>query len=197
MYLNSDKLGRRSIRLKGWNYASPGRYFVTICTRNRECLFGEISNGDMSLNDAGNNVEKCWQEIPKHFPHVALDEFIIMPNHVHGIIAITRFVGAYNHTPRRLNRPIKEGAISLPPLPGNLLPQSPSKTIGSVVRGFKIGVGEWFRKNMDMSAIWQRNYYEHIIRCEAELNNTRQYIQDNPSAWPQDEENPERIGRGV
>ena len=195
MRMNPDIRGRRSIRLKGWNYASPGWYFGTICTLNRECLFGKIADMKMILNDAGHIVERCWQDIPKHFSHIALDEFIVMPNHVHGIIAITRSVGAYNHTPQRLDRPIQRRANIYSPLPdGNTCPplRSPSKTVGSIVRGFKIGVSEWFRKNKDMSAIWQRNYYEHIIRNETELNQIRQYIRDNPAAWLEDDENPNK-----
>jgi REP element-mobilizing transposase RayT len=172
--MNLDIRGRRSIRLKGWDYASPGWYFVTLCTRNRECLFGDIANENMLLNDAGRNVKKCWQDIPGHFPNVTLDEFIIMPNHVHGIIFIAHFVGAYKHTPQKLDQPIQRRANIYSPLPDTPPLRSPSKTVGSVVRGFKIGVSEWFRKNTDMSAIWQRNYYEHIIRNETELNQIRQ-----------------------
>jgi putative transposase len=190
--MNSDLRGRRSIRLKGWDYASPGWYFVTLCAQNRECLFGDIVNEDMLLNDAGRNIKKCWQDIPEHFPHVTLDEFIIMPNHVHGIIFIAHSVGAYNHTPPKLDRPIRRRANIYSPLPDNPPLRSPSKTVGSIIRGFKIGVNEWFRKNTDMSAIWQRNYYEHIIRNEIELDQTRQYIYDNPATWPLDDENPEK-----
>lgn len=188
--MNRDLRGRRSIRLKGWDYASPGWYFVTLCTWNRECLFGDIANGNVLLNDAGRNVKKCWQDIPGHFPNVTLDEFIIMPNHVHGIIFIAHSVGAYKHTPQELDQPIRRRANIYSPLPDTPPLRSPSKTVGSVVRGFKIGVSEWFHKNTDMSAIWQRNYYEHIIRNETELNQIRQYIRSNPVSWMEDEENP-------
>ncbi|MEI6613977.1 MAG: hypothetical protein WCL37_03700 [Chrysiogenales bacterium] len=114
--MNPDLRGRRSIRLKGWDYASPGWYFVTICAQSRKCLFGDIANGDMLLNDAGRNVKKCWQDIPEHFPHVTLDEFVVMPNHVHGIIFITFSVGAYNYTPQKLDRPIRRKANIYSPL---------------------------------------------------------------------------------
>ena len=114
------------------------------------------------MNDAGRNVKKYWQDIPEHFPHVTLDEFVIMPNHVHGIIFIAHSVGAYKHTPHEgLANHNKPGAKYFSPLPDNPPLRSPSKTVGSIVRGFKIGVGEWFRKNTDMSAIWQRNYYDY------------------------------------
>jgi putative transposase len=144
----------------------------------------------MLLNDAGRNVKKCWQDIPGHFPNVTLDEFIVMPNHVHGIIFIAHSVGAYKHTPQKLDQPIQRRANIYSPLPDTPPLRSPSKTVGSVVRGFKIGVSEWLRKNTDMSPIWQRNYYEHIVRNETELNQIRQYIRSNPASWMEDEENP-------
>jgi putative transposase len=87
-----DIRGRCSIRLRGWDYASPGLYFVTLCVQNRECLFGEIANGEMDLTDAGMMIEITWLEIPQKYPGVILDEFVIMPNHVHGIIGL--YVGA-------------------------------------------------------------------------------------------------------
>lgn len=92
-----DKHHRRSIRLPGYDYSRAGAYFVTICAQDRACLFGDIADGVMRLNDAGRVVERCWHEIPIHFPHVELDEFVIMPNHVHGIIVIVEnHVGAKN-----------------------------------------------------------------------------------------------------
>jgi len=129
----------------------------------------------MVLNDAGFIAEKCWNEIPAHFPHIELDEFVIMPNHVHGILSITAAVGAKN----------------VSPLPSQQM-HGPSKTIGSVIRGFKIGVTKWMRQNTPVYSVWQRNYYEHIIRDDASLNLIRQYIMENPSRWTEDEENPAR-----
>lgn len=84
---DSDKHHRRSLRLQGYDYTREGAYFVTVCIHDRAFLFGDISDGKMILNDAGLMAEKCWRDIPTHFPHVALDEFVIMPNHIHGIIA--------------------------------------------------------------------------------------------------------------
>ncbi|MBU4269145.1 MAG: glucose-6-phosphate dehydrogenase [Acidobacteria bacterium] len=112
----SDIHRRRSIRLKGWDYGSLGYYFVTICTQNREYLFGDITNGNIALNDVGHIVEKCWQDIPAHFPHADLDEFIVMPNHFHGIIVIEGSVGAYKHTPVRSHRLPFPGRIFIRPL---------------------------------------------------------------------------------
>jgi REP element-mobilizing transposase RayT len=90
---------RRSIRLKGYDYSQEGAYFITICTQDRVCLFGDIVDGKMRLNDKGQHVEKCWHEILVHFPNVELDEFVIMPNHVHGILVIDDIVRAKNFSP--------------------------------------------------------------------------------------------------
>ena len=133
---------RQSIRLKEYDYSSEGAYYITICVNDR----------------------KCWNEIPEHFPHTALDNYILMPNHVHGIINI--FVGAKNFLP---------------------LQHGTSKTIGSVVRGFKIGVTKWVRQNTDTKNVWQRNYYEHVIRNAVELHKIREYIINNPAKWEDDE----------
>ena len=117
----SDSHRRRSIRLKGWDYGSLGYYFVTICTQNREPLFGDITNGNMALNEIGCIVEKCWQDIPAHFPHVHLDEFIVMPNHFHGIIVMKGSVGAYKHTPQRSDQSVqREGEYSFAPTNGSI-----------------------------------------------------------------------------
>ena len=167
------KKARRSIRLKGYDYSQSGAYFVTICVQNRESLFGNIVGGKMVLNEAGRIADSCWNAIPDHFPHVALDEYVIMPNHVHGILFITNHpkasVGAKDFSPVR--------------------PHGTSGTIGSVVRGFKIGVTKWFRSRHGEGIIWQRNYYEHIIRNDNDLNAIREYIICNPERWETDREN--------
>ena len=173
---------RKSIRLQGYDYSQAGAYFITICTHNRVPLFGEIVDGVMVLNTAGQIVEKCWCAIPEHFPQVTLDEFVVMPNHVHGIIT----VGANNHLPQHyLPLPSDETPIQSnePPRP---LQHGTSRTIGSMVRGFKIGVTRWFRANTDIHAVWQRNYYEHIIRNEDAYLKIAEYIQTNPQRWETD-----------
>lgn len=214
---------RRSIRLKGYHYAQNGAYFVTLCTHNRECLFGDIVNGTMNLNGLGNVAKQCWEDIPKHFPHVELDEWVIMPNHIHGIICI---VGAKNFSPQMHEMgndlvPFHNDAAQLPNDSSQIIDgfnathlgangsygasygandylplrqHGTSKTIGSIVRGFKIGVTKWARnvganhdlfvaKNFSPHRIWQRNYYEHIIRNEKSLHNIREYIFNNPKNW--------------
>ena len=173
---NPDKHHRRSIRLCGYDYAQEGLYFVTVCCQGRACLFGEIVDGEMILNPAGRMVEKCWLDIPKHFPHAVLHDYIIMPNHVHGIIELTDVVaGATNVRAKNFS-----------PLPRQSQFRSPSKTIGSIVRGFKIGVTKWMRQNTDTFPVWQRNYYEHIIRNAESYGNIAEYIITNPARWQDD-----------
>ena len=168
MKYNPEKHHRKSIRLKNYDYSKPGIYFVTICTKNREFLFGEIVNGVIVLNDAGKIAQQCWLEIPEHFPCVSLDKFVIMPNHIHGIIIINHVAGVQNIEPLQQFNQFQK-----------IIPNS----IGSIVRGFKIGVTKWFRQNNILNVVWQRNYYEHIIRNEKELNKIREYIINNPLKW--------------
>jgi REP element-mobilizing transposase RayT len=169
--------------LKGYDYSQEGAYFITICTQDRVCLFGDIVDGKMRLNDKGQHVEKCWHEILVHFPNVELDEFVIMPNHVHGILVIDDIVGAKNFSPLQL-MPSRSN-----PVPAQT-PRGTSKTIGSIIRGFKIGVTKWFRQNTPVYTVWQRNYYEHIIRNEETLHCSREYVINNPAQWELDRENP-------
>ena len=174
MSYDPDKHHRRSIRLKGQDYAEPGAYFITVCTHERACLFGHVVNGEMHLNDAGEIARRCWEDIPHHFPLVELDAFVVMPNHVHGMIVI-------------LGRGEKSFA---PTTTTTTTPQSPSRAVGSIIRGFKIGVTKWFRANTDVYSVWQRGYYEHIVRSEPELMAIREYILGNPVRWDDDENNP-------
>ncbi|CAK8713892.1 Transposase IS200-like domain-containing protein [Candidatus Electronema halotolerans] len=124
MSYNPDIHHRRSIRLRGYDYSQAGVYFVTLCTHNRECLFGEIANGAMQLNAAGKIVADEWLKIAQIRDEIELDEWAVMPNHLHGIMVLTDTVGAKNFS---------------------LLQNGTSKTIGSIVRGFKIGVTKWMR----------------------------------------------------
>lgn len=159
---------RRSIRLKGYDYSQAGLYFITIVCQDRAHLFGKIKNGEMVLNDAGCIADECWLEITNHFPNVVLREFVVMPNHIHGIVELkTEFaaaVGANDNSPLR----------------------SPSKTIGSIVHGYKIGVTKWIRHNTDARNVWQRNYYEHVIRNHVEYQRLSKYIMNNPQRWDND-----------
>jgi len=201
MKYDPDKHHRRSIRLKGYDYSGFGAYFVTVCTHNRECLFGDIVNGKITLNDAVRMVETVWGELPVQFPDMKLDEFIIMPNHFHGIIVLS--------SPRRSEsciRPCsdaqKKGDHKDRPYgklpnkfvrPHGTLP----KTLGRIFQAFKSITTHEYVNGVKRTGwlpfsgkFWQRNYYEHIIRNEKELNQIRQYIIDNPLNWEADEENP-------
>ena len=172
-----NKHHRKSIRLKGYDYSQQGCYFVTICTKNRMPLFGEIAGGEMNLNFWGRITDECWQAIPDHYPHVSLDEYVIMPNHIHGIIVINPSggVGVQNVEPLRHEYQINQYQHIIP------------KSLGSIVRGFEIGVTKWFRHHTDIHTVWQRNFHDHVIRNEEGLNRIRQYIMDNPKNWEKDE----------
>jgi putative transposase len=179
---------RRSIRLKGYDYSQAGLYFITICINDRKCLFGEIIDGKMILNDAGKIAYKCWLEIPEHFPDTVLHEHIIMPNHVHGIIELIQSVGVQNFEPLQSQNESASnfGVQNFEPQQNQfqkIIPHS----IGSIIRGYKIGVTKWFRNNTDNKNIWQRNYYEHIIRDEKSHQRISEYIRNNPNNWNKDD----------
>ncbi|MCL2683218.1 MAG: transposase [Bacteroidales bacterium] len=173
MRYNSNIHHRRSIRLKGYDYSQAGLYFVTICVRNREHLFGEIQNWEMVLNGYGEIVARCWSEIPKHYPNTILHEFVVMPNHVHGIIQIIEPVGAQNFVPLHIP---KQNTFQ------KIIPRS----IGSIIRGFKIGVTKQLNQFECFGVIWQRNYYEHIILTNRSYQYIANYIINNPKNWEKD-----------
>lgn len=165
--MENKKHHRRSIRLKGYDYSLTGVYFVTICSQNRDCLFGDIQNGKMVLNNTGRIVFDEWMKTPLLRPNVELDEFVVMPNHVHGIIMITE-----SH---------RRGVSQYAPAPL----RSPSQTLGAIIRGYKSAVKTRInnRQIIPISKIWQRNYWEHIIRNESEMLRIREYIRKNPKKW--------------
>jgi REP element-mobilizing transposase RayT len=182
-----DRYHRRSIRLKGYDYAQAGAYFVTLCTQERACLFGEVVDGEMRLDAGRQIVRQCWAEIPIHFPRVALDAFVVMPNHVHGIIILTddMKVGA---------RHAEVGARHAVPQQTERFGQPVAGSIPTVIRSLKSAVA--YRLNAlrgtPDTPVWQRNYYEHIIRNERALIAIRAYILKNPIQWAVDCENPQR-----
>ncbi len=166
---------RRSVRLRGYDYTREGAYFVTICTHNRIPLFGEISEHEIRLNDAGRIAYRLWEQIPEHFDDVDTDEFIVMPNHIHGIIVITGSdVGATHASPLR-------GAS-----------QSSKASLGTIVGSYKSAVSKRLNqyRGTHTTPVWQRNYYEHVIRNEAALHDIRYYIIYNPAKWADDPDNP-------
>jgi len=181
--LFKNKYRIESIRLKNYDYSSPGAYFITICARNMEHFFGKIIDGKMRLSVIGKIVEQCWLKIPKHFSFVKLDEWIIMPNHIHGIL----FFNDRGNNERR-DAKFCVSTINAKTKNGNVFgPQS--MNLASVVRGFKIGVTKYVRQNLKIDNIWQPRFYDRIIRDELELNNIRNYIIENPAKWWRDRNN--------
>ena len=162
---------RCSIRLQGFDYTREGAYFVTVCTRNRACLFGDVDLGEMRLNDAGRVVRAVLNELPDHYPHVALDAWVIMPNHAHVVVVLT--------------------GAGLKPAP-TAATDTTRHGLSEIVRAFKTFSARRINAihGTPGTPVWQRNYYEHIIRDDAALNRIRQYIMENPSRWPEDPENP-------
>lgn len=164
---------RRLLRLRGYDYSQPGAYFVTVCTKDGEGLFGEISDGSMRLNVSGEMVQECWVDLPRRYPYVELDAFVVMPNHIHGIIVIS--VGAIHELPVEEYR-TERRKMSLPKIIG-YAKMNTAKRINQLRHTYG-------------APVWQRSYYEHVIRDEASLNRIRQYIAENPLRWADDEENP-------
>ena len=165
---------RKSIRLEGYDYSQPGMYFVTVCVQGKKHLLGEIEMAKMHLSELGRKVWETWEELPKRYRNIELDEGVVMPNHFHGIIVIKN-VGA----PLAGARSERAGA-------------RPAPTLGSVIGAFKSMTARQFllSSKKNPSQLWQRNYYERVIRNEKELFETRQYIQQNPLKWELDPENP-------
>ena len=173
---NSREHNRQSIRLKGYDYSKPGYYFITICVSNRYHLFGKVSEGCVYLNKYGEIAEKEWLYTEILRDNVRLDEFIVMPNHVHGIILITHQMNS---------RGVSQYASAVEP-ENNF--RSPSNNLGAIVRGFKSTVTKQINElnNQPGDKVWQRNYYDHIIRNRQDLNRIRKYIRDNPENWEND-----------
>ena len=171
MYSESFKelyFKRRSLRLPGYNYSWPGAYFVTICTHEKQNLFGNITDSSMKLNPYGEIVQLCWKDIPYHYPEVNNETFMVMPNHIHGIIILQ-----------------DDQRAGLKPAP------TKRYALSEIVRAFKTyssrGINEL--RNSPGKSVWQRSYYEHIIRSESEYQKIGEYILYNPSKWETDQEN--------
>jgi REP element-mobilizing transposase RayT len=189
MTYNPEIHHRRSIRLRGYDYAGLGAYFVTICAHNRACLFGEIAEGNVRLNEAGHMVVQWWQELSQKFPSIEIDESIVMPNHVHGILA---FIGApLCGRPNPSNREQPGRSRRAAPTLGDVMTWLKTMTTNAYIRGVKDSGWNPFE-----GTLWQRNYYEHIIRDEHSLDALRRYIVDNPAKWPDDENHPDHLRNG-
>jgi putative transposase len=187
--MNEDEQpGRHSIRVKRYDYAQAGGYFVTMVTMRRECLFGEIVNREMKFNTLGRIIQECWQAIPEHFPNTDVGVFVVMPNHVHGIILIHENVGRGTIYPAG-RMPIT-GARRASPLPAQ--GTSPG-SLGTIIGSFKSSVSRRAGRELNSGNIWQRNYYEHIIRDERDYERIIDYISTNPIHWEDDEENQDNL----
>jgi putative transposase len=175
MKYQKDIYRRKSLRLKGYNYKQAGAYFVSICTLNRACLFGNIISEEMVLNDAGRIVADEWIKTVEIRNNIELDEWVVMPNHFHGILVINECRGTARRAPT-----VEEFGK---PVPGS---------IPTIIRSFKSAVTKRINelRNSPGEKVWQRNYYEHIIRNENELKQIREYITNNPLKWDLDRENP-------
>jgi len=171
---------RRTVRLKTFDYSQPGAYFLTICAHNHKCLFGRAIWGQMGLNALGTIVNECWLEIPRHFPNAALAAHIVMPNHLHGIVVIRE----------RARRAVPLQNCDV----GGKFGSPVTGSIPTIIASFKSAVSRRIRETAGKPAlrVWQRNYYEHVIRNEADFQKTCEYIRQNPAPWDFDEENPQR-----
>lgn len=229
-----QKHQRRSLRLRGYDYSQAGAYFVTVCAQGRACLFGEVIGDQMHLNEAGRIVMAEWDRLAVRFPTVELDAFVVMPNHIHGIVVIS--VGG-----TRVDTTVGAGLVPAPCVavgtvvvtePGATTRVAPTRTagngintddvtagiegdvtastvdtepiLGDIVGAFKSLTTDLYIHGVKQSGwpgfrlkLWQRNYYEHIIRSEKSLNRIRRYIFDNPAQWATDPENPQAEKRSA
>jgi REP element-mobilizing transposase RayT len=215
---NSTMPCRRSLRLQGYDYAMAGAYFVTICTQDRACLFGDVVGGAMCLNEAGEMAVALWDGIASQFSGVEVDQFVVMPNHLHGILVLldgdaarattieattigatttgTTTIGATTRVAPTVDRPVGAplvgarvvGACVRAPIRlGDVVGAFKSMATVGYIGGVKARGWPEFR-----GRLWQRNYYEHIIRDEAALDRIRRYIDDNPARWEFDDDNPRK-----
>lgn len=181
---------RRSIRLPGYDYTQSGAYFVTICAYQKECLFGEIVDGQMRLNQYGQIVADEWKQSSVIRKEIQLDASIVMPNHFHGIVVITNNMIQVSDRVEA-NNPV--GANCRSPLQSSMKP----KSLSSLIAGFKSITTKQINilRNAPGTSVWQRNYYEHIIRSQDALNRIREYIINNPNSWETDQLNPQNSSK--
>jgi putative transposase len=190
MTLFQNRYRIESTRLPGWDYSDDGKYFITICTKDREFYFGEIAGGKMHYSDIGKIANQYWVEIPDHFPFITLDEFVVMPNHIHGILIINKnntvvdtLHCSVSTTNRRSRTPIGETPN---PIMSAISPKRGS--LGSVIRSFKSACTTTINEQYPESRFrWLPRFHDSIIRDDQSLQRIRQYIKNNPSNWKDDE----------
>jgi REP element-mobilizing transposase RayT len=203
MRYNPEIHHRRSIRLKGYDYSQSGYYFITVCTQGRRCLFGEIEKGRMILNDAGKMIGHWWNELKNKNANIEIDEYVIMPNHCHGIIGIAGDAGGWGKGGQgerggHAGPPVHVGA-DLCVCPENVLGENADspvrgRPINEMIQWFKTMTTNEYIRNVKQNRwgpfdgkLWQRNYYEQIVRDEISLRRIREYIVNNPCQWQQDD----------
>jgi putative transposase len=203
--LYKNKYRVESTRLKHWDYSSKGRYFITICTHHREHMFGAIVNGQMQLNENGNIVHQCWFDLPNHYPHIILDAFVIMPNHIHGIMGIddcmveTGFKPVSTDVANNNVMGIDDCMVETGFKPVSTDVANNNEIIASPISVKPHGVSEFVRALKTFSSRkmnemnhtpgltrWQSRFHDHIIRNERELQRIQQYIHNNPLTWDND-----------
>ncbi len=190
-----NKYRTTSHRLTGFDYASDGAYFITIVTKNREHFFGKIIDNKMVLNELGKIAENFWREIPRHFPYARLDEFVIMPNHMHGILWIDNDKNNNNNAAARVETPNlgvstkkRNEKNNNKPRNKNHKPEWKPGTIGVIINQYK-RICTINSRQITPDFAWQRNYHDRIIRNDDELNRIREYIIYNPQMWERDRNN--------
>ena len=169
MNYNPQKHNRKTIRLKEYDYSFPGWYFVTICTKNFNCWFGEVSNSEVVHNQLGETARVFFEKIPDHFKSTEINEFVVMPNHVHGIVIINDVVGTRDRVSLRVFGGLEKGSLPI------------------IINQYKGSVTRFAHKNGYKDFYWQPRFYEHIIRNDNDLHLIRTYIKNNPLKWELDE----------
>ena len=176
MAFDSDRHHRRSVRLKGYDYAQGGAYFVTVCIQHWECLLGDVVDGQMVLSEWGLIASEAWERVAQHWPTVGLDGFVVMPNHFHGIVVLGG----------------EEGG-GTPPLQGAQVGGGP--TLGAVFAYWKYQTSKAINEMRQSpgARLWQRSFHDRVIRNDWMLTRGRAYIANNPVRWPEDVHNPANI----
>jgi REP-associated tyrosine transposase len=181
MGYDPEKHHRRSTRLKGYDYSQPGYYYVTLCIDERRRLFGDVIDGEMHLSDCGQVAHTIWSGLPQYFPGVEIDQFVIMPNHLHGIVVLS---GGSTHIGESGDATTRDDTVkhSMPmPMSG------PAPTLGQIIRKFKALTSYSLHKAGFAEFAWQERYIEHVVRNPPDLKRIREYIANNPTRWAEDE----------
>jgi len=187
-----DRYRIKTARLKFWDYASWGGYFITICVKDHKNMFGNIENGQMVLNELGKQATNFWNILPEHFSHVHIDEYVFMPNHMHGIIMIQSQHENKSAIKIDAINGVSTNSDSYGVIPSDKNPML-NNSLSTIIRWYKGRTTYEINKLIPKKFQWQARFYEHVIRNEADLHRVREYIVNNPLSWELDEENVNRI----